>query len=814
MSCWLPHIISRSPGSGQRGNFGSMMPIPSPSHMGSSSPIHEIGSEIDSPLHIDLHQNLFPDYYGGPTPIRSVPKEEHLRDDTPNGINDASPTIKENGFPAPPVLPCTSGEGLPYAPIDWPNPGDIWSWRVGKRVNNAGFYNDRFLNVPKCLRFPGSPKQFASKPTLERFLLSHFPNADMNSFFASFSWKVPAVLESPTPITSVPKEDFPRNDIPNEDNLNDIPNGINDAPPTIKENDIPTPPVPPCTTGEGLPYAPIDWPSPGDIWSWRVGKRVNNAGFYSDRFLNVPKCLRFPGSQKMFASKLTLERFLLSHFPDADMNSFFASFSWKVPAVLESPTPITSVPKEDFPRSDIPNGNNMNDIPNGIDDAPPTIVENDFPSSSVLPCTTGEGLPYAPVDWPNPGDIWSWRVGKRVNNAGFYSDRFLNVPKCLRFPGSQKMFASKLSLERFLLSHFPNADMNSFFASFSWNIPAVLESPIKVPALGLEDAKNESNTEDAKNKSNKKTPHGSQRKRNPPPRTPVSEISQKKQKMTKGPASATPKRQTREHVKNSAAPPPLPENEDTNGVLELTSLDDETTRAEFDNYLNALDEMLVQPLSEEPISHPVLYNYFAAENEMAEARMKLSSFLDMDFPSLICFKDLDELTSLASKLRKDPSLTAEQLVKLKLIEEIPSFCEVFLENREVMDQADKFFTTLEVNKSKVTSLRQEYSELREQATHIQSEIDSNTSTVQEIDNQIAQLKSRRAQLTRLIENRKKDKEELTCNQKLVVNSIPKVVHEVQLANAQKSEWELKKENAERREAEILSKFAPLKGFSL
>ncbi|GMJ01894.1 hypothetical protein HRI_003858600 [Hibiscus trionum] len=808
--------------------------------MGSSSSIHETASDID------LHQDLFPDYYGGPTPIRSVPpKEEYLRNDIPNGnnlndipngVNDATPMIKENDFPAPPVPPCAAGEGLPYAPIDWPNPGDIWSWRVGKRVNSAGFHSDRFLNVPKCLRFPGSPKQFASKLALERFLLSHFPNADMNAFFASFSWKVPAVLESPTPITSVPKEDFPkndtsavlesptpitsvskedfpRNDIPNGNNLNDIPNGSNDSPPTIKENDFPTPLVSPCTAGEGLPYAPIDWPNPGDIWSWRVGKRVNNAGVYSDRFLNVPKCLRFPGSPKQFASKPKLERFLLSLFPDADMNAFFASFSWNVPAVLESPTPITSVPKEDFPKNDIPNGNNLNDIPNGINDAAPTIKENDFPAPPVPPCTTGEGLPYAPIDWPNPGDIWSWRVGKRVNNAGFYSDRFLNVPKCLRFPGSQRMFASKLTLERFLLSHFPDADMNTFFASFSWNIPAVLESPIKAPAVGIEDAKNESNMEDAKNKSNKKTPRGSQRKRTPP-RTPVSESSHKKQKMTKGPASATPKRQTRQRVTNSAPPPPPPETEDTNGSLELAFLDDETTKAEFDSYLNALDELLVQPLSEEPISHPVLYNYFAAENEMAEARMKLSSFLDVDFPSLICFKDLDELTSLASKLRKDPSLSAEQLVKLKLIEEIPSFCDVFLENREVMELADKFFTTLEVNKTKVTSLRQEYRELREQVTHIQSEVDSNTSTVQEIDNQIAQLKSRRAQLTRLIENRKKDKEELTHNQKLVVNSIPKVVHEVQLANAKKPEWELKKENAERREAEILSKFAPLKGFSL
>ncbi|KAL1060190.1 hypothetical protein V6Z11_1Z118400 [Gossypium hirsutum] len=463
------------------------------------------------------------------------------------------------------------------------------------------------------------------------------------------------------------------------------------------------------------------------------------------------------------------------------------------PDYYGGPASIPSIPKEEPSRNDFPNGDN------GF---PPVIKENDFPTPPVPPCTSGEGLPYAPRDWPNPGDVWSWRVGRRVNNAGFYSDRFINVPKSLRFPNSPKMFASKPTLERFILSHFPTADVNAFFASFVWKIPATLEPPAKV-----EEAKKESNLEDAKIESNKKTPRSSQRKRNPPPKPLTPSNGQKKQKTT------TAKRQpTRQRVKTPAPPPP--ETEDRNGSLELSFLDDETTRAEFDNYLNALDDMLTQPLPEEPFSHPVLYNYFAAESEMAEARMKLSSFLDMDFPSLICFKDLDELTSLASKLRKDPTLTAEQLVKLKLIEEIPSFCEVFLENREIMEQADKFFTTLQLNKTKVTSLKQEYSELRQQVTSLQSEVEANTLTVQEIDNQIAQLKSHRAQLTRLIENKKKDKEELTYNQKLVANSIPKVVHEVQLANARKPEWEIKKESADKREAEILAKFAPLKGFSL
>ncbi|XVF66665.1 hypothetical protein PTKIN_Ptkin10aG0055100 [Pterospermum kingtungense] len=471
-----------------------------------------------------------------------------------------------------------------------------------------------------------------------------------------------------------------------------------------------------------------------------------------------------------------------------------------------------------------------NDVPKGSSDFQPEIKENNnhFPAP-VPPCSSGEGLPYAPIDWPNPGDVWGWRVGKRVNSTGFYNDRFLTVPKGLRMRNNPKVFASKPTLERFLQTHFPDADINAFFASFVWKIPAILGPPIEATPVGMVDAKNENNMEDAKNESNKKTPRSSQRKRTVPSRAPEtphsnnsgkkqqtsrSSNTKKKQKTTKGSSESTlPKRQTRQRVKDSAPAPP-PETEDTNGTLDMSFLDDEKTREEFDHYLSSLDDILAQPVSEEPFPHLPSHNSFTAEHEMAEARMKLSSLLDMDFPSLICFKDLDELTSLASKLRKDPTLTAEQLVKLKLIEEIPSFCEVFLENREVMEQADKFFAALEVNKAKVTSLRQEYSELKEQVTNLQSEVDSNTLTVQEIDQQIEQLKARRAELTRIINKKKKDKDELTYNQKLVANSIPKVVYEVQLANARKPEWELKKENAQIREAEILAKFAPLKGFSL
>ncbi|KAK8973306.1 hypothetical protein V6N11_069177 [Hibiscus sabdariffa] len=510
-----------------------------------------------------------------------------------------------------------------------------------------------------------------------------------------------------------------------------------------------------------------------------------------------------------------------------------------------------SAPKDEFPGNDIDNGSNKdefpgngidngsnkdefpgNDIDNGSNDCPPPVIqENNFPApvpldslpaaAPVPPGSSGQGLPYAPINWPNAGDIWSWKVGRRVNVAGIFNDRFLTVPESLRKPNAPKVFASKPMLERFIRSNFPDADVDAFFASFVWKIPAIVEPSTKAPTSSVPtEAAPAEEMEDDKKDVDKITPRRTNRKRAPPPPpfiTPTPSDSQKKQKTPKGSAKskgpakpqgpaksqgpAKPKRQTRQNLKNSS--PPQVEIQDTNdGLDDVSFLDDETGRAEFDNYLNSLDEILVQtqPSSEEPSSQQAeMRNFFAAEGEMAEARRKLSSLLDMDFPSLICFKDLDELASLASKLRKDPTLTAEQLVKLKLIEEIPTFCEVFLENREVMEQADKFFTALDHNKAKVSSLKQEYSDLKQQVTNLQSEVDSNTMTVQDIDNQIAQLKARRAELMKLIDKKKKDKDELIYNQKLVANSIPKVVHEVQIANAKKTEWELKKDNGLRRQ---------------
>lgn len=152
---------------------------------------------------------------------------------------------------------------------------------------------------------------------------------------------------------------------------------------------------------------------------------------------------------------------------------------------------------------------------------------------------------------------------------------------------------------------------------------------------------------------------------------------------------------------------------------------------------------------------------------------------------LVSFKNIYELIHLASNLRKDLNLSAENLFKLKLIEEIPSYGKVFLENKRITEQAKNFFAVLEDKKAKALSLKKEFYEMKDNIFQLQSELDSNLLAVKEIDDQIAKLQSERAELMATIEFRKAAKVKLDNDQQKVVNAIRKIVHVVQLANSKK-----------------------------
>lgn len=119
--------------------------------------------------------------------------------DISNESNGGTHRVRENGVTLRSVSVDESGVGLPYAPENWPSPGDNWRWKVGKRVAITGHYLDRYLYPPKRLRGGGASRRgggFASKLAVERYIKTAFPDRDIDAFFASFSWKIPAKKSS------------------------------------------------------------------------------------------------------------------------------------------------------------------------------------------------------------------------------------------------------------------------------------------------------------------------------------------------------------------------------------------------------------------------------------------------------------------------------------------------------------------------------------------------------------------------------------------------------------------------------------------
>ncbi|WOK91577.1 hypothetical protein Cni_G00268 [Canna indica] len=108
--------------------------------------------------------------------------------DLPDGSNGK----EEKRLVAIPVAGGSSGEGLPYAPEDWPRPGDIWRWKVGNRKCVSGHWVDRCVSAPPtCPKFGGKRPVFHSKSSLEEYIRKEYPQTDVEEFFSSFIWRVP-----------------------------------------------------------------------------------------------------------------------------------------------------------------------------------------------------------------------------------------------------------------------------------------------------------------------------------------------------------------------------------------------------------------------------------------------------------------------------------------------------------------------------------------------------------------------------------------------------------------------------------------------
>ncbi|CAA0832953.1 Unknown protein [Striga hermonthica] len=450
------------------------------------------------------------------------------------------------------------------------------------------------------------------------------------------------------------------------------------------------------------------------------------------------------------------------------------------------------------------------------------------PLSPVLPKASGEGLPYAPVDWPSPGDIWTWKVGNKISSSGLFMHRFLIVPKRLQKNSSRKIWlGSKKAVIHFLQSEFPEADVEKFFASFTWEIPAEVQTARK-----------------DKKRSSRKRPSMTD--------TPAKEVET---------GSQISKRTRRKSAKTSIQFPPIVDNTasstdmrmleyvphelSTDNLISNTtdnpnsqpdistspakeapvqpelnllpqgsrSLADylaEMTQDDFEFYLNSLDDILSDsaPKGPNPSSSDPLQT-----DDFTKARHELSSLLAMGFSSLICSDRLPEITNLTLKLQLDPNLTPEELSMLNLVREIPPAGKDFLDARRVAEQANNFFSELRTKRSRIKERKNEFIQSKGKIALLQAEEESASAVIREIDEQIAVLQSRRAVLAAVVKTNEKRIADLVSKQKGVLDSVPRIVNDVQVANSERSMWESKRKEAARKEKEILAKFGPVNGFS-
>ncbi|XP_022641069.1 uncharacterized protein LOC106771533 isoform X2 [Vigna radiata var. radiata] len=397
----------------------------------------------------------------------------------------------------------------------------------------------------------------------------------------------------------------------------------------------------------------------------------------------------------------------------------------------------------------------------------------------------------------------------------------LKVGQILVIYGAGKWFhslRSKPEIERYIKSIFPSMSIEAFFDLFSWPILSTGKTPAKAvqstpisPALKPVEIEEDTTEEISTQRKLKR-------------RTQICNQSSRKSS------------RLGVRVGQSLAP-----DQDANDILDLCNLDDDDTTEifygnincekgsgmhicgekkypivttvleNFEDYLDNLEDMLVMPHSQSSSDHVAPSTKIMDDQTIECCKKKLSSLLAGDFSSLVsCNNAAIEVAMLASQICKDDTLSADQIAKLKLVEEIPLGSVAFHEASENIEKADKFLGELEAKKCKVLSLKSDY---KDKVAQLQFEIEKNTSAIQEIDDQIQKLQSKRKETCDALEILQERKVELTSGESSVANSILKLVGEIQQGLSEKSKWELKKTISVQSIAEIKEKFITLRGLT-
>ncbi|KAL7144735.1 hypothetical protein ABFS83_07G032200 [Erythranthe nasuta] len=411
-------------------------------------------------------------------------------------------------------------------------------------------------------------------------------------------------------------------------------------------------------------------------------------------------------------------------------------------------------------------------------------------SMPVPLCASGQGLPYAPVDWPNRGDVWTWKVGNKVNPFGYYRHRYLLVPQRLqKSPTRKEWLGSKLAITRYLQSEFPEADVDAFFAMFVWNIPA--------EKMSVEKGKKNEAKKIAEKK--RKRPSSSRAititKKQPKSET---QISTRTRSSARKFVSLAANNATASTDVNS--PPADPLQNDQSALAcrphDSKSLADhlaEMSSEEFEIYLNSLDGTLTNSAPKAVDSHVQI-------DEFKKVRDELTSLLSIGIPSLIASNKLLEVQNLSYKLQSDPHLTKEEHSMLNLIQEIPP--------------ASKDLPESEGSSDNIISMKIQYMLCKDKIALLEAEDASALSAIQEIDQEISKLQSRRAKLAKAVAKNQKRITELASTQNQVFDSVAKIADvAAPTASNRVSQRQMKQKGISKRGSDNLAKFAPLNGFS-
>ncbi|KAL0376630.1 UNVERIFIED_CONTAM: hypothetical protein Scaly_0780600 [Sesamum calycinum] len=270
-------------------------------------------------------------------------------------------------------------------------------------------------------------------------------------------------------------------------------------------------------------------------------------------------------------------------------------------------------------------------------------------------------------DSANGGSNWMSKDGSFLRPpvsacvSGYYTHRFLIAPKRLQKSPTRKLWlGSKPSIIRFLQSEFAEADIDTFFASFTWEIPAERRSmrkakkrpPSRRGTTGAESGGQIlRRTRNSARKLTYLTDQDTTTSMNPP--------------LSKRVSADVLSSHTTANENDKACDPDIavcpvqnPAGWSTRGCTpqDPNSRADhltEMTTDGFDSYLNSLDEVLSQSVPRAPNSGSAL----SEMEDFKKAREELSSLIAIDFPSLITSNKLPEVTNLSSKLQSDPHLS-------------------------------------------------------------------------------------------------------------------------------------------------------------